>query len=110
MTAPFVTSLRSRAGRIVLAPGDAPRIMIRVQIPEVWDAVRVDLPVATSVMDAKVAALATLAPEGWEDHENYVVKLHGFEVLDEQVSLTEEGIVDGSILLVTLRRRRAVRA
>jgi hypothetical protein len=62
------------------------------------------------VLDAKVAALATLAPEGWEDHENYVVKLNGFEVLDEQVSLTEEGIVDGSILLVTLRRRRAVRA
>jgi len=38
-----------------------------------------------------------------------VLKLRGWEILDENASLAEAGVVDGSILLMTYRRRRPVR-
>jgi hypothetical protein len=41
--------------------------------------------------------------------EDYVLKLNGWEVLDESASLAATGAVDGSIFLVTGRRRRPVR-
>ena len=40
---------------------------------------------------------------------DFVLKLRGFEVLNEEVSLAEAGAVEGSIFLVTYRRRRPVR-
>ena len=42
-------------------------------------------------------------------HEDFVVKLRGWEILDEAASLADAGVIDGSILLLTYRRRRAVR-
>ena len=41
--------------------------------------------------------------------EVFVLKLRGWEVLDERSSLKDAGVVDGSILLLAYRRRRAVR-
>ena len=38
-----------------------------------------------------------------------VLKLRGFEVLNEDVSLADAGAIDGSIFLVAYRRRRPVR-
>ena len=39
----------------------------------------------------------------------FVVKLNGFEVLDENVSVADSGATNGSTFLVSYRRRRPVR-
>jgi hypothetical protein len=56
----------------------------------------------------KRAALGALYPEG-SDPDNYVVRLHGFEILDESAGLTAAGVRNGSILLLVNRRRQPVR-
>lgn len=106
MSAPFVSQLRSRPGVIVFGER-GPRISLRVQVPEVWDVVRVDAPKDTSI--ALVRDRALLALVGDPDGAAYVVKLRGNEVLDESVSLDAAGVVNGSTLLVTSRRRRPVK-
>lgn len=108
MTAPFVTNLRTNGELIRLGSGDEPVIHIRVQVAELWDSVRVDAPPSEPVISVKRAALDALYPEGIGPDE-YVVRLHGFEVLDESVSLVAAGVRDGSILLLVKRRRQPVR-
>ncbi len=105
--APFVAQLRSRPGVIRLGTAGAPVITVRVQVPEVWDTVRVDAPPDTAVQAVKQRALEALTGES--DPSAWVVKLRGFEVLDESASLSAAGAVNGSTLLVTARRRRPVR-
>ncbi len=107
--APFTANLRSRPGAVIRLgdPGDAV-VTVRVQVPEVWDAVRVETPTTEPVLALKVRALDALYPNA-EFHEDFVVKLNGFEVLDENASVADAGAVDGSIFLLTHRRRRAVR-
>jgi hypothetical protein len=108
MTTPFVAQLRARPGIVRLGgPGDAV-ISIRVEVPEVWDTVRVDAPPETPVEDVKRRALDVLLSDG-ADPARYVVKLRGWEVLDESRALADVGALDGSTLLVTNRRRRPVR-
>lgn len=110
MSAPFVTTLRSRASTIQLAPAGEAAITIRVEMPEVWDVVRVAVAPTQPVLAVKLAALDALYPEAaGELHADFVVKLRGWEILEEGASLAEAGVVDGSILLLTFRRRRPVR-
>ena len=106
--APFVTRLRTNGEIINLATGDETALHLRVQIAELWDSVRVDAPPSEPVITVKRIALDTLYPNG-VDPEEYVVRLHGFEILDENVSLSAAGIRDGSILLLVYRRRQPVR-
>ena len=108
--APFVTTLRSRPTTIRLGDGadGVDGITVRVQMLEVWDTVRLEVPSSEPVLSVKVAALRALFPDG-EFHEDFVMKRNGFEVLDETASLRETGAVDGSIFLLTHRRRRPVR-
>jgi len=47
-----------------------------------------------------------LAPEALVD--DYVVKLNGFEVLDEDAPISSTVAKNGSIFLITDRRRRPV--
>lgn len=108
MTALFVTNLRTNGELIRLGSSDEPVIHIRVQVAELWDSVRVDAPPSEPVISAKRAALDALYPDGI-DPEEYVVRLHGFEILDERVSLAAAGVRDGSILLLVKRRRQPVR-
>jgi hypothetical protein len=108
MSTPFVTELRARRAAIRLAPEDAPSITIRVEMPEVWDVVKVVCEPTQPVLAVKVAALQALYPEA-EMHEDFVLKLRGWEILDESAPLGEAGVADGSILLLTYRRRRPVR-
>lgn len=107
MTAPFVTTLRTRGAAIDVAPEGAPTITIRVEMAEVWDVVRVVAAPTQPVIDVKTAALQVLYPEAGPDE--MVIKLRGWEILDETASLTDCNVVDGSILLLTFRRRRPVR-
>ena len=109
MKAPFVTSLRSRQTAINLAPeGAADAITIRVEMPEVWDVVRIVVLPTDSVLEVKQRALQALFPAGLVLDE-FVFKLRGWDVLDEMGSLADAGVVNGSILLLTHRRRRPVR-
>lgn len=110
MTAPFVTTLRARAATIRLdgAMDGEETITVRVQMPEVWDTVRVEAPLAAPVMAVKARAIGALCPEV-RFPDDLVVKLNGFEVLDERISLADAGATDGSTFLLTFRRRRPVR-
>jgi hypothetical protein len=107
-SAPFVTDLRTNGEVISLGSGDESVLHIRIQVAELWDSVRVDAPASEPVISAKRAALEALYPGGMNP-EDYVVRLHGFEILDESVSLVGAGVLDGSILLLVYRRRRPVR-
>jgi hypothetical protein len=110
MTVPFVTNLRSRRSTIHLAPSEYGVITIRVEMPELWDVVRIAVAPTQPVLAVKLAALEALYPEATgELHADFVVKLRGWEILDEAASLAEAGVIDGSILLLTFRRRRPVR-
>jgi hypothetical protein len=108
MSAAFVNQLRTRGDVIQMAPPGAPSIIVRVEMPEVWDTVRVAVVPSEPVLGLKLRALAALYPTG-EPPEEFIMKLRGFEVLNENESLASVGAVDGSIFLLTHRRRRAVR-
>jgi len=107
MTPPFVTTLRSRPSTIQLVPEGVDAITIRVEMPEVWDVVGIAVAPSEPVVTVKVAALEALFPEA-QLHTDFVLKLRGWEILDEAASLADAGVIDGSILLLTYRRRRAV--
>ena len=108
MTAPFVAQLRSRPGVIRLGADGQPRITIRVQLAEAWDTVRIETAPTQPVGVVKAEALAALRPNQ-EPADAFVVKLNGFEVLDENVSVADSGATNGSTFLLSYRRRRPVR-
>jgi hypothetical protein len=103
---PLVSHLRSRPGVIRIGEA-APFISVRVQVPEVWDVVRFEIAADVSVSEVKRRALEVLVSD--PNAASYVVKLHGFEVLDESATLSSAGAKDGSTFLVTSRRRHPVR-
>jgi hypothetical protein len=106
--APFVAQIRSRPGVLRLAEPGQPTITVRAQVLEVWDTVRVEVSPSEPVLTVKVRALEALYPEA-EFHDDFVVKINGFEVLDENASVAESGAVDGSTYLIAYRRRRPIR-
>jgi len=108
VTAPFVAQLRARPGVLRIGADGQPRITLRVQMPEVWDVVRIETPASEPVATIKAQALAALFPEG-ESTNAFVLKLNGFEVLDETASVADSGATNGSTFLLTHRRRRPVR-
>lgn len=105
---PFVAQWRSRPEAVRLGTTGEPVITVRVQVPEVWDTVRVDAPANTPVALVKQRALEILVGDA-ANSDDYVVKLRGLEVLDESQALTAAGARSGSTFLVTSRRRRPVR-
>ena len=108
MTAPvpFVNNLRNRGPALRLGSGSGPVLRIRAQVLEAWDAVCVDADASASVNSLKNLALQTLYPN--VDEDDYVVKLHGWEILDEAAPISSTGARDGSIFLISDRRRRPV--
>jgi len=104
----FVTGLRARGSVIRLYSGGQAHVTIRVEVPEVWDVVRVEAPLTASVRDVKVRTLAVLYPD-YGDADAFVMKLHGAEVRDESASIGAIGAVEGSIFLLTHRRRQPVK-
>lgn len=106
MSVQFVQSVRSRPQALRIG-GDGPTLRIRVEILELWDVVKVQAAESATVLDVKMAVLAELLPVA--DELNYVMKLRGLEVLYEGQTLAESGAIDGSIFLLSHRRRRPVR-
>jgi len=107
VSAPFVTTLRARPSTIRLTPEGETEITIRVEMPEVWDVVRVVAAPTQPVIDVKTAALSALFPDAAP--QEMIVKLRGWEILYEMASLADSGVVDGSIVVMMFRRRRPVR-
>ena len=102
-----VFGLRARPEPIRLSGTGAP-ITVRVEVPEVWDTVRLDVTADLSLVELKRAALSELMPDA-TNLEEFVIKFRGFMVFDEHVTLAEVGASDGSTFLVTSRRRNPVK-
>jgi hypothetical protein len=109
MSGTFANSLRARAETIELG-GEGERIVFRMQLIDLWDVVRVSAGADVPVIDAKRACLQALAGTHEFDLGHYVVKLNGFEVLDENESLATAGAVNGSTFLLHQRRKVPVRS
>lgn len=107
MKVPFVTNVRAR-GTVAIGDPASERMHLRVEVPEVWDTIRVEAAPSEPVKALKIHALQTLYPGGGP-HDEFVVKLRGYEILDENASLRDAGARNGSIFLVTHRHRRPVR-
>ena len=105
---PLVSELRSRPGVLALGTDSADAITVRVQMPELWDVIAVRCTEGTSVLALKKAALDAF---GQHTHPatDFVLKLRGFEVLDEGAPVTVAGAREGSTFLLTYRHRRPVR-
>ena len=108
MSVPFVTELRTGDDVIRVGGGNGSVLHLRVQAAELWDTHRVDAPASASVFSVKTAALDRFFPVGYNAAE-FVVKLRGFEILDEEATLESTGVRDGSTLLLSRRRRRPVK-
>jgi hypothetical protein len=109
MTGPtlFVNSLRTRGAPFKLGSSSNQVLQLRVQVLEAWDAIRVDANPSASVRSLKDLALRELYPDV-QHSDDYVVKLHGFEVLDEDAPISSTAARNGSTFLITDRRRRPV--
>lgn len=107
MSAALVGELRAKRAPLQLAAGPG-AITIRVQVAEMWDAIRVTAHPDTAVSEVKQRVVNEFYP-GHEYLDDFVLKLRGWEMLDEQQSLKVGGIEDGSIVLLAHRRRRPVR-
>jgi hypothetical protein len=105
--APFVNSLRTRGDAFPLGAPSTQIFHVRAQVLEAWDAIRIDANPSASVRSLKQLALRELYPDVRHE-DDYVVKLHGFEILDEDAPLSSTAAKNGSTFLITDRRRRPV--
>lgn len=108
MSSAFTTQLRTRRAAIILAEPGEGVITFRVEMAELWDAIRVSAPTSAVVSEVKERVVAAAFGADAYAHE-FVLKLRGWEILDENGTLAECGIAEGSILLLGYRRRRPVR-
>jgi hypothetical protein len=104
---PFVRGLRTQGAAFRLGTGSGPVLQLRAQVLEAWDAIRIDADPSASVKSLKELALKELYPDAQKD-DQYVVKLHGWEILDENAPISSTDAKNGSIFLISDRRRRPV--
>jgi hypothetical protein len=104
---PFVNSLRAAGPPFILGSASNQMLHVRAQVLEAWDAIRIDANPSASVRSLKQLALRELYPDARREEE-YVVKLHGFEILDEDAPISSTPARNGSTFLITDRRRRPV--
>ena len=108
MSVAFVGQLRTHRPPLELAPPGPETVSFRVQPAEHWDAVRVVARQDMPLRDVKERVLAAFYPD-YEYPDEFVLKLRGWEMLDESAPIGQSGIVNGSIILLGDRRRRPVR-
>jgi hypothetical protein len=104
---PFVNSLRAGGAPFTLGTATNQMLHLRAQVLEAWDAIRIDANPSASVKSLKQLALRQLYPDSHHE-DDYVVKLHGFEILDEDAPISSTPARNGSTFLITDRRRRPV--
>ena len=108
MSTAFVSQLRTNRPPIIMDPAEEGTVTIRVEVSDLWETVRVVADPNDSVLEVKQRVVS----EFWPTHgflDEFVLKLRGWEILDESEPLTKAGVVDGSIVLLAYRRRRPVR-
>jgi len=103
----FVNGLRVRGEPFKLGSGAGDALHLRAQVLEAWDAIRVDADPSASVKSLKELAVKELYPDA-RSADEYVVKLNGFEILDEAAPISSTAARSGSTFLITDRRRRPV--
>jgi hypothetical protein len=108
MSTAFVSQLRSNMPPLELAAPGPSTVSFRVQMAERWEAIRVTATPETTVREVKERVLAVFEPHQPYSDE-FVLKLRGWEMLDEGTAIGQSGIVNGSIILLGDRRRRPVR-
>lgn len=108
MTEPFVAQLRTQGEALPLAATGTSAMTVRVEMPELWETIRVEVS-----PDEPVAALKRRALEvflsGAAAPERFVLKLNGWNVLDESAPVASTGAGEGAVFLLTHRLRRPVR-
>jgi hypothetical protein len=104
---PFVTGLRVQGTPFKLGSNNGKVLHLRAQVLEAWDAIRVDADPSASVRSLKELAIKELYPDA-RSADEYVVKLHGWEILDESAPISSTDARSGSTFLITDRRRRPV--
>jgi len=104
---PFVSGLRTQGAAFRLGTGSGAVLQLRAQVLEAWDAIRIDADPSASVKSLKQLALKELYPDAQKD-DQYVVKLNGWEILDENAPISSTDAKNGSIFLISDRRRRPV--
>jgi len=109
MSAPFVSTVRARPDTVRLVSDGTAAMLVRVEMPEAWDVVRFAVAPTTPALELKLRALEELLPSA-EHAEDFVLKLRGWEVVDENAPLGDIGVQEGSILLLTSRRKKPVRS
>jgi hypothetical protein len=106
---PFVTGLRTARGAVVrLGEAAGERITVRVQFEALWDAIAVDVSVNEPVESLVRLSLSRFGLGGAPLAE-FIVKLRGWEVKGDEVTVGGSGAKDGSTFLVAYRYRRPVR-
>jgi hypothetical protein len=106
-TTPFVNGIRAQGDPLKLGSGSGSVLHLRAQVLEAWDAIRIDADPSASVRSLKDLALKELYPDV-RGNDEFMVKLHGFEILDENAPISSTAARNGSIFLITDRRRRPV--
>lgn len=106
--AAFTNTLRAGTRVLRLGADGEARLAFRVQLQDAWETVGVEAPADTPVRVVKERVMALVLP-ATEEPEEFMVKLGGWEVLDENQSIASCGATNGSTFLVSGRRRRPVR-
>jgi len=101
-------ALRARPGVLTVGDLTGETILVRVQMPELWDTIAVRCGAEASVAALKAAAFQQF---GQHLHRpvDYVMKLRGHEVVHEGATVRAAGAREGSTFLLTFRHRRPVR-
>lgn len=82
-------------------------IPLRVMLTDVWDEFHLDLPLETPLSQVKQQVL-DLGNQA-ADPAKYVIKYRGAQLVDEESSLAELGVVRNAALIMLPRRRQPVR-
>ena len=84
------------------------RFAVRVMVTDAWDQVFLAVEPGTTVAELKRQALVRALKRG-DVADDYIVKFHGAQVLDESVTLGGLGAGANAPFIILPARRRAVR-
>ena len=84
------------------------RFAVRVMVTDVWDQVFLAVEPTTTVAELKRQALAQALKRANVPVDEYIVKFHGAQVLEEATTLAALGVAPNAPLIVLPARRQPV--
>jgi hypothetical protein len=100
MTAEAPTGGSHTAGRSWKEASSAGTVKVRLIMPDRWLEEAIELPLATTVQEAKRIGLRALLQRDTDRAEDYYVEYAERQVPDEAVTLAELGVQTGEILSI----------